>query len=83
MKAYDGAVKNRTLIVGGFEKTAASLQALYVFNYDYKSAVNAQICFERQKQIEVYGEEGLEQIFTGDKVEMTLSEGGAKFIVLG
>ena len=44
--------------------------------------MNAQICFERQKQIEVYGEEGLEQIFTGDKVEMTLSEGGAKFIVL-
>jgi hypothetical protein len=83
VKAYDGALKNKTLIIGGFENEAKSLEGLYVFNYDYENATNAEICFDAVKQIEVYGDGGLEQIFTGDKVEMTLSEGGAKFIVLG
>lgn len=83
MKAYDGAAKNKTLIVGGFENEAASLKGLYVFNYDYENASNAVIRFKTSRQIEVYGDGGLEQIFTGDKVEMTLAEGGAKFIVLG
>ncbi len=82
MKAYDGATKSKTLITGGFENQAKDLKGLYVFNYDYINQTNAKICFESQKQIEVYGDGGLEQIFTGDKVEMTLSEGGAKFIVL-
>jgi len=83
MQAYDGAQKNKTLIVGGFENADKSLKGLYVFNYDYENATNAELCFDTVKQIEVYGDEGLEQIFTGDKVKMTLAEGGAKFIVLG
>jgi len=83
IKAYDGAANNKTLIIGGFENDVKTLKGLYVFNYDFRNATNAKICFGEQKQIEVYGAQGLEQIFTGSSVDMTLSAGGAKFIVLG
>ena len=83
IKAYDGAVRKKTLITGGFEHESNGLKGLYVFNYDFENQTNAVICFDTKRQIEVYGEQGLEQIFTGDKVEMTLLEGGGKFIVLG
>lgn len=82
IKACDGAANNKTLIIGGFENSAKTLKGLYVFNYDFRNATNAKISFGGQKQIEVYGAGGLEQIFTGNSVDMTLSEGGAKFIVL-
>jgi hypothetical protein len=83
VKAYDGAANDKTLIIGGFENDAKTLKGLYVFNYDFKNETNAKITFGGQKQIEVYGAGGLEQIFTGSSVDMTLSAGGAKFIVLG